>query len=523
MRRLVLSAELERSSNRRWAFSIFLVCALSYSYFYQAGGWNQNSRFDLVRALVEDQTASIDRFHRNTGDKGCRGPAGRCERAKPGTGQHYYCDKAPGVSLLGAIAYAPVHWLAGPSNGNASKTYLRWSSHWVTIAVIAIPSAISVAFLMLLLVELGSSRVRAVAVALSYGFATLALPYSTLLYGHQLSAALVVIGLYWMVLAWSGKLGAADAVRMKRSYAGAGVLFGFAVGVEYPAALAVLALSTWAIWRARKQPRAAVALVVGGLIGGLAMFLYHWLVFGNPLTLPYEFVLMPERHQGAFMGIGSLSKTIVWKVTFSAYRGLFFSAPWLLLAAVGAVFWWRRNQRGLVIACSAIFALFVVLNGSVAGWHGGWTFGARYLIPAVPFLALLVAGALEVGADRPGRVATMVSRVVVVAFVVLSVYSARNMVAATAVRPEVPQHIKRPFADFVDKHFAAGQLALNRQGIDDKAPRPGAKPEAFNLGMTLGLKGKASLLPLGLGLLLIFGWRHRDDLEAWLRARGQDS
>jgi len=31
------------------------ACALlvSYAYFYQAGGWNQNSRFDLAVALVE--------------------------------------------------------------------------------------------------------------------------------------------------------------------------------------------------------------------------------------------------------------------------------------------------------------------------------------------------------------------------------------------------------------------------------------------------------------------------------------
>lgn len=38
------------------------------AFFYQAGGWNQNSRFAMVRALVEDGTNRIDRFAGTTGD-----------------------------------------------------------------------------------------------------------------------------------------------------------------------------------------------------------------------------------------------------------------------------------------------------------------------------------------------------------------------------------------------------------------------------------------------------------------------
>ena len=34
---------------------IFTLLFASYAYFYQAGGWNQNSRFDLVRAVTNDR------------------------------------------------------------------------------------------------------------------------------------------------------------------------------------------------------------------------------------------------------------------------------------------------------------------------------------------------------------------------------------------------------------------------------------------------------------------------------------
>src|SRR5512147_1433508 len=62
------------------------VLLISYAYFYEGGGWNQNTRFDLVRAIVERHTLQIDVYHDNTGDKA-------------ELGGHWYADKAPGASL----------------------------------------------------------------------------------------------------------------------------------------------------------------------------------------------------------------------------------------------------------------------------------------------------------------------------------------------------------------------------------------------------------------------------------------
>src|ERR1700692_2101411 len=46
-----------------------LVIFFSFIYFYEGGGWNQNSRFDLLRAIVERHTLQIDAYHENTHDK----------------------------------------------------------------------------------------------------------------------------------------------------------------------------------------------------------------------------------------------------------------------------------------------------------------------------------------------------------------------------------------------------------------------------------------------------------------------
>src|SRR5437588_2781586 len=72
---------------RQSALALFLLCFGTYAWFYQGGGWNQNSRFDLTRAIVERGTVRIDGYEQNTGDTSF-------------SGGHYYCDKAPGVSFL---------------------------------------------------------------------------------------------------------------------------------------------------------------------------------------------------------------------------------------------------------------------------------------------------------------------------------------------------------------------------------------------------------------------------------------
>jgi len=40
-------------THRQHALLLGLVTFFSFVYFYEGGGWNQNSRFDLLRAIVE--------------------------------------------------------------------------------------------------------------------------------------------------------------------------------------------------------------------------------------------------------------------------------------------------------------------------------------------------------------------------------------------------------------------------------------------------------------------------------------
>ncbi|WP_428269591.1 hypothetical protein [Haliangium sp.] len=481
---------------RRPAVALLVLCLGAYGYFYQAGGWNQNSRFDLVRSIVELRTSKIDAYYRNTGDLSCRGPDGRCRRPNPARGKHAYCDKAPGVSWLAVPAYTAVYIARGGEPRRRQTSGV--AAHISTVWAIALPSAIAVAMLYLLLAVFGLSVYWRAGFALAYGLATLAFPYATVLYGHQLMAALVVIALSLLVRQRHLGTGPPRPLLL----AAAGALLGYAVVVEYPAALAVVPVCIYATVFVRPWQRLGY-LFLGMAVPGLALAAYHWSVFGSPLALPYDFSTQPHRGQGFFMGLALVPDWgVVGQILVSDYRGLFYSAPWLVLAVPGLVVLFRRARfRAEAGVCLAVVLLFLWLNASLVDWQGGWAMGPRYLVPAIPFLAIGAAGVALLPVRRMWQklAATAVGGALVI-------YSAVHMLAGVAVKPEVPVYIKKPFSQFLFKHFWAGELSVNTQSIDSIAPSRSGERFAWNLGEIMGLDGAATLIPLAVFTIAVAAW-----------------
>ena len=118
---------LHRSS----AILLGLVAFLSFSYFYEGGGWNQNSRFDLLRAIVERHTLQIDAYHENTQDKAH-------------FNGHYYSDKAPGLVFLAVpFAVAARSALRVVGMDPESPRGLVALSYLVSAGAVALPTALA--------------------------------------------------------------------------------------------------------------------------------------------------------------------------------------------------------------------------------------------------------------------------------------------------------------------------------------------------------------------------------------------
>jgi hypothetical protein len=463
---------------RRPPAALFVLALGAYAYFYQAGGWNQNARFDLVRAIVERRTLTIDAYESNTGDKAERNG-------------HLYSDKAPGVSFTALPMYDAVHAAFGEAR--ETDRFQAAASYLCTVWAVALPSALAVAALYVFLVEVLRLRPAAsAAFALAYAFGTLAFPYSTLLYGHQPAAALAFLAFTAVAMArhrgaerWGpGRLAAAGAA------------LGWAVVIEYPAALTAAVVAAYALLSV--TPRRRLAWMAVGAGSALAVLLgYHALAFGGPFDLPYDFSVQQPRHRGLFMGLVAPSLRVLHYLLFDEYRGLFYGSSWLLLAVPGAGLLLRdRRLRAEALVCVAVALLYLGLNASLTDWHGGWGMGPRHLVATLPFLTVLAAG---VAFARLRRIALAAGAAAALVSIFL-------MLAGTAVKPEVPRVEERPFTAFLLPAFAEGRLAVNTQSIDMATGRGHAQRRAWNLGELLGLEGRSTLAPLGLFALGTLAW-----------------
>ncbi|MBI2372356.1 MAG: hypothetical protein HYV07_00015 [Deltaproteobacteria bacterium] len=442
-----------------------LILALgSYAYFEQGGGWNQNTRFDLTRALVERREASIDAYHSNTGDKA----------QKDG---HYYADKAPGVSVLGAPVFGLVRALSFASE-SPSGEQLRTAAWVVTLASVGVPSAVAAAALPTVLGAAGVPMSWATLLSVGYAIGTPAFAYSTLLYGHQLAAALLLLA-----LALAQKC---NSSADPRRAAGVGALLGAAVTVEYPCALLGLPIAVYAI----REQRARDARIAWGLLGALpplaALAAYHTVIFGGPLTTPYAFSTQPHRAMGLVMGLGFPTSEAIHELSIGPYRGLLRAAPWLALGVFGAFRGLRRTgTRALTTLSITVAGTAFVLAASLVDWPGGWGVAPRHLVPAIPFVVILGAMGIEELGRRPATL--------VIALVLFSIIA--NL-ALTSVNPEVELGVTQPWSEVIWPGFSSGRLAQSTQSIVDHLPRPYGPAAASNFGQALGLEGLLSLAPL---------------------------
>jgi hypothetical protein len=119
-------------------------------------------------------------------------------------------------------------------------------------------------------------------------------------------------------------------------------------------------------------------MLAAGAIAGFAPQLVTWkLMFGSFLGTPYSrqlFWLQP--------GLPDL--------LFSSYHGLYFYAPLLLIATIGFVPFLRRDRRTALPLLLAFAATVYAASCNIA-WWGGASFGARYLLGTLPWLALTLA------------------------------------------------------------------------------------------------------------------------------------
>jgi hypothetical protein len=318
---------------------------------------------------------------------------------------------------------------------------------------------------------LGLTTMQGVSTALLFGLATSAFPYAGAFVAHQPVAGLLFAA--FLVL-WSVRRQALGT----RWFGAAGFLLGYAVIAEYPAVLAGGVIGLYGLfavgWR-----RALVGL--GWLIAGavpplVVLAAYDYAAFGTVLPIGYfHSVLWEDVHHTGFLSLTYPRLEALWGLTFGLDRGLFFLSPYLVFAAAGyAVLWRRRAIRPELAVLLLVPLAFLLFNASSAMWQGGFGVGPRYLVPALPFLALAAGVGVVSAWRRPA------ARPVVI---LAAGWSGLAVWAETIGGQAYPDYTANPLFNYSLPRLLEGDIARNA-------------------GMALGLSGWWSLAPLGLVLLV---------------------
>ena len=466
---------------RRQRTTFFLAACLfaAYAYFYQAGGWNQNSRFALVRAIVEQGTLRIDdtvqfQGRRVTGDLAWHHG-------------HTYSDKAPGLAL---VAVAPVMIAYVFVTEPASRAGIAALSYIATLAAAALPTVLAALLVLWLAEALGASRGGAVFAAAVFGLGTPAWCYATLFFGHALATACTVIA-----------FGAAVALRDPTSprsdgllATGVGVAAGWATITEHPTAIpaaiiALLALAHAFPGGAARRVRVLAGVASGALACAAVLALYNRAAFGAPLSLGYasEAGGFEGMKQG-FFGVLYPKLDVLPELLVGRYRGLLYLAPVLAAAPLGFVVLIRAPaSRVPAIAAAAIAAYYPLFNAAYFYWDGGSSYGPRHMAPGLPFLSLALA-----------PLWSRAQPAVRVALAALALYGTALALVAVSTTAQPPEYYKNPVSQLLWPSFEKGHLSINQQGFVDDNLRRQRDPvaHAWNLGEKLGLTAHASLVPL---------------------------
>jgi hypothetical protein len=319
---------------------------------------------------------------------------------------HKYAAKQPGQFMAGAVVYFLLHKLGL----NYVNNYLLTSALVTFFTTSLILAASGLALFGLarsmtadgqsLLHDTGANRggeplFWPLAATLSYALGTTALAYSGIAHHDALATGYLVIAAY-LTLQLSREKTTTRASYYKA--AGAGLLFGLTITTSMLPFFMVLLFVIYFLYLRRFKLVPVFFLSI--FVGLLPLFIYNAVSFGNPFLLPN--VAGAAMFADTFFHFDPNNfgdKLVLYARSVTVY------APVFVVGLFGWSYYPRQIKRGpeflTLVAAMVDLAAFVINIRS----NGDCQFGPRYLLPAMPFACLGIAGYSYLSTQSQRRIA----------------------------------------------------------------------------------------------------------------------
>ncbi len=417
---------------RRFSLLLFALCFVTFGWFHQGGGWNQNARFAEVRAIVEQGRFAVDDFLVYRNGEGRMLVRPKVERgefthdgvrhqlswgdwqnvgtaAKPDWQQrtvndtaldpaatmviigegtctgdigiapdgHFHPNKPPGASLLAVPVYFLLLHAERALGYSPDDWWVLTVNAWLCSALtVGLVSALGVVvFFRLASTMYPGQTGAALAGALMLGFGTTYFPFATLMFDHNLTAVFL--------------LASFAAVRSDRPML-AGTAAGAAAITNYLAAIPGAFFGVWALCRISR----GVAFYFttententeGGLKHKDAT---PWLKWSRHLNvpaaarftlgvLPCLVALLAYNHSafGTAFAVNTSFQNPAFKELQPAFLGMFIAPQWFAAVTLTVSPW-----RGIFVLCPA---LLLGVVGLWQWWRAGTFPAERRIILAI--------------------------------------------------------------------------------------------------------------------------------------------
>ncbi len=356
---------------------LFCLILLSGAYFYHPIDYdNSSTRYFQISSIVDYGSLNIDNYSNYTSDTSYHDG-------------HYYPNKAPGAPLLGV----PVYWIIRMAKSSqAIPPLTNFDKYMIRLITTTLPFAILGILLFKIGNRWGLDPRKSLWMVLAYSLGSIAFQHATIFSGHQIAACFSFFSFYIIYSLSKKKLNEQEPYFKYGIMAFlAGLFAGLAALSDYTAIFIAMVLSVYTLL-SHVSKREKTLFIFGGLLCLFALAAYNYTCFGSPLTLSYGHQVTEQFKEGSetgFFGISIPQPTVFLSILFSPARGLFFIMPVFLFSVFG---WFRLYKNSDVqremIVIAIIVAGYLLINSGFYGWHGGWIFGPRYLVPMLPFLAL---------------------------------------------------------------------------------------------------------------------------------------